>query len=205
MSDITLENLDTAEKAIEGRLDTYGALHSIKTAETAQMIATLYCVDSTDAYLAGLLHDWDRVDSRENLIAKAKRYDLELDEIILQYPQLLHAHTGAIDARKHFLTLAEETQRFDIGDHVFHAIYNHTVGDTEMSDLDKVVYIADMIEPTRSFPAIDSLREAVGTVGLDSLFVLAYSRTLMHLASNRKALHPRTVEVWNSLMLNEHS
>lgn len=200
MSLLTLENIDCAEQAVACRLDAYGALHSVKVAETAQMMATLYGVDSTDAYMAGLLHDWDRVDSIENLLAKAKRYDLCIDEVVVRHPRLLHAHTGAIEARRHFLTLEDESQRFDIGDDVFNAIMNHTVGDIKMSPLDKVVYVADMIEPTRDYPAVDTLREAVGTIGLDALFMFAYSRTIVHLASKKKSMHPRTMEVWNSLV-----
>lgn len=163
-------------------------------------MATLYGADPTDAYLAGLLHDWDRMDSKENLLVKAKRFDLEIDEIIAKYPRLLHAHTGAIEARKFFLSLEDESQRFDIGDEVFSAIWNHTVGDLDMSNLDKVLYVADMIEPTRSFPTVDTLREAVGTVCLDTIFVHAYTRTVVHLAQKRKPMHPRTIQVWNSLV-----
>ena len=72
-----------------------------------------------------------------------------------------------------------------------------------MSDLDMVVYLADMIEPDRGFPGVDDLREAVGTVPLPDLFALGYQHSVSHLVSARRRIHPATVAVWNTLVAGD--
>ncbi len=69
-----------------------------------------------------------------------------------------------------------------------------------MTDLDKVVYLADMIEPSRDWPGVDELRRCVGEVSLDQMFFLGYRMSLESLLRRRKRLHPDTVAVWNSLV-----
>jgi predicted HD superfamily hydrolase involved in NAD metabolism len=110
-------------------------------------------------------------------------------------PYLLHARAGAAEVRATFPHLPDEIAR---------AIELHTMGSPEMSSLDKVVYIADMIEPARSFSGVEKLRDAVGRVSLDELFFLAYARSITHLIKKRRRIHPETVEVWNTLVAEEH-
>ena len=72
-----------------------------------------------------------------------------------------------------------------------------------MTDLDQVVYLADMIEPARDYRGVDELREAVGEVPLSELFALGYRASVMHLVRTRRRIHPETVAVWNSLVAGE--
>jgi len=177
---------------LEARLDEYGFLHSRKTAQCACELALLYQVDCGEAYIAGLLHDWDRGQPKDYLIEAAAQVGIEITPEVLAAPQILHAHTGAAHVAKLFPELSQG---------VIAAIRHHTVGDEDMADLDKVLYVADMIEPTRSSPAVFSLREMAGTVDLHTLFLQAYQATMQHLIHNRKVMHPRTTEVWNALMM----
>ncbi|MCL2606037.1 MAG: bis(5'-nucleosyl)-tetraphosphatase (symmetrical) YqeK [Coriobacteriia bacterium] len=176
------------------RLDEYGYMHSCNTAETAEYLAGLYQVDSGEAFIAGLLHDWDRGHARDQLIARARDIGFDITPEVVAAPQILHAHTGAADVRKIFPHLP---------DSVITAIRHHTVGSRDMSDLDKVVYIADMIEPSRSSEAVTMLRDVVGVVDLDTLFLQAYQATVMHLVKNRKVMHFDTTRVWNALIMKE--
>ncbi|MCL2438436.1 MAG: bis(5'-nucleosyl)-tetraphosphatase (symmetrical) YqeK [Coriobacteriia bacterium] len=177
---------------LKERLDDYGYLHSCKAAETAYDLAFIYQADREEAYIATLLHDWDRGQPKGDLVDAAQKVGIEITPEVLAAPQMLHAHTGAAQIEQLFPELP---------DTVITAIKHHTVGDEDMSDLDKVLYIADMIEPTRSSPRVTTLREMVGTIGLDALFQQAYQATMLHLIHNRKVMHPRTTEVWNALTM----
>ena len=72
-----------------------------------------------------------------------------------------------------------------------------------MTELDQVVYIADMIEPTRDYPGIEELRDAVGEASLAELFALGYQQGFMHLVRERRRIHPDTLDVWNALVAGE--
>ncbi|MCL2525989.1 MAG: bis(5'-nucleosyl)-tetraphosphatase (symmetrical) YqeK [Coriobacteriia bacterium] len=196
-----LENPDYAAIAaralplLKERLDDYGYAHSLYAAQTARDLAVIYAaegVDPQDAYLAALLHDWDRGLDRETLLAEATTIGIELTPEVLAAPQILHAHTGAAQVKHIFPNTP---------DSIITAIRHHTVGDEDMDALDKIIYIADMIEPTRDSAIVHTLREQVGTVDLNTLFLQAYQATMLHLIHNRKVMHPRTTEVWNALIM----
>ncbi|MDR1775144.1 MAG: bis(5'-nucleosyl)-tetraphosphatase (symmetrical) YqeK [Actinomycetes bacterium] len=180
------------DAALIERLDDYGYRHTQGTAAMARTLAEIYGTDPDAAYLAALLHDWDRCVSWPVLIERARARGMDITDEVLASPAILHAHTGADDVARTFP---------EIPDDVIDAIRRHTVGVADMRDLDKIIYVADMIEPTRTNPAIDNLREMVGTVDLDALFVQAYQRSMMHLVLKQKVMHPETTAVWNALML----
>jgi predicted HD superfamily hydrolase involved in NAD metabolism len=185
---------DMALREVEARLGESAVAHCKGVAETARLLAVVYGVDVEMARLAGLLHDWDRESGAEALIAAANDCGLEIDDSELGVPYLLHAHTGAAQLAQLFPLLPSE---------VLSAVERHTVGHARMTDLDKVVYLADMIEPGRDFDGVDDLRECVGTVALDDLFAAAYARSVEYLIRSRKWIHPRTVEVWNAFVARD--
>jgi len=86
---------------------------------------------------------------------------------------------------------------------VVDAVARHTVGSAQMTALDKVVYIADMIEPGRDYEGVDELRKIAATAPLDELFVSAYQQSVAHLVRSRKRIHPQTVAVWNALIAGD--
>ncbi len=182
---------EAARAALAEHLSPSAFHHSEAVAETARDLASTYGVDSDLAYLAGLLHDWAREDSAQKILEDARRAGMELDPVEEEVPYLLHARTGAHALRSVFPDLPEE---------VISAVAKHTLGDEDMSDLDKVLYIADMIEPSRSYKGVKKLRAAVGEVGLDELFARAYAHSLKHVIKKRKHLHPVTVRTWNSIV-----
>lgn len=182
---------EQAYQALAERLSEGALAHSKGVADTAALLAGLYGVDGVKARIAGLLHDWHRELDDEMLLDEANDADLDVLEEELHSPRLLHARTGAADVEEAFP---------GIDDDIVAAIARHTVGSPDMTDLDKVVWIADTIEPGRDFEGVDDLREAVGTVSLDDLFALAYQRSVAFLVARRKRMHPLTVEVWNALV-----
>lgn len=180
---------ETALTALRSRLSVASAAHCERVAATARELAVAYEVDPDICALAGLLHDWDRDLNAAELLATAERQGLEMGPADRAVPYLLHARTAAA-------TLAEALD--GVPDEVLAAVSRHTVGSAVMSDIDMVVYLADMMEPTRSFAGVEKLRDAVGDVPLAELFALGYQRSMMHLVESRRRIHPDTVVVWNA-------
>jgi len=179
------------ERAVEERLGPEAYEHSRAVGETAALLATLYGEDAELAKLAGLLHDWDREITPEDLVQAARTFGLEVDPTDLLVPYLLHARTAAADLARRMPAVPAE---------VIRAVELHTVGDPNMSGLDMIVYVADMIAPGREYPGLDELRSLPGTVSLRDLFAQCYQQSVGHLVKSRKRIHPKTVEVWNALV-----
>jgi len=185
---------EDAERAVKARLGESAAAHSLRTAETAASLARTYGVDEDKARLGGLLHDWDRERKKRDLVGLARELGVEVTEADEAAPKLLHARTGAVGAARALPGLPDD---------VVQAISRHTVGAADMTDLDKVVYLADMMEPARDFPGVTELRAAAGVLTLDKLFALGYQQSICHLVTARKRLHPDTVAVWNAIVAGE--
>jgi len=180
---------------LEAREDDYGLRHSLGCADCCAQMALVYGLDESRAYLAGLLHDWDRCVPKPELIEEARALGFDITPEVLAAPAILHAHTGAAAVAAAFPEIAREAPE------IITAIERHTVGVPDMGPLDELLYVADMIEPTRRSPNIADLREMVGTVDLDALFMQAYQRSMAHLVRRRKVMHPDTIRVWNALVM----
>lgn len=179
---------------LEERLDDYRLAHSNSVADYARTLARIYGVDADAAYLAGLLHDWDKCLSEDELIARAKKYGIEVPDDYKSAVLVLHAETGAA-------ALAEEYP--DIPEEVISAISKHTLGAVEMSDLDMVIYIADMIEPLRTKKMIEDLRYSVGDVTLEQLYHRCFMCSLKYLIDKGRYIYPNAINVWNAMVIRE--
>ena len=163
--------------------------HSLGVAEESVRLAKLYGADMRKARLAGLLHDWDKGYDDEGIRARVAELGLEVDPFLLErMPQLLHGPTAAAALAQRFPQLPAD---------VVSAIERHTAGATGMSDLDMIVYVADVIEPNRDFPGVDELRALPEKEGLEDLFIDVSAHVLMNLVERRRFVHPHTLEVWN--------
>jgi len=116
--------------------------HSVRVARCAATLARRHGVDSGKARLAGMLHDLARLYTPERLLAECEARNLPIGAAEREHPMLLHARLGAALAR----------ERFGVDDRdVLSAIEKHTSGAEQMSPLDCVVYLADSLEPQRTF------------------------------------------------------
>lgn len=176
---------------LEQRLSEYRYAHSLGVAQTARNLAKVYGVDRESASLAGLLHDWDKDLSEQQLIEDARAYGIDIPDDRASLNGLLHALTGAENLRRRFPELDED---------ILQAIARHTTAAIGMSDLDKVVYCADLLEPLRSKSFIEDIRFNVGDVSLDELFLQCYTCSLRFLIDKRRIIFPGTVDIWNSLV-----
>jgi len=179
--------------ALGERLTDEEFAHSVQVGNTAAALAMVYGVDAADAFMAGLLHDWDKCLEPAVITEKARHYGIEIPLAAQHTPKLLHAYTAAADLAERFPELPAE---------VISAIRHHTVGAVNMPDLDMIIYLADTIEPLRDHAGADTLREMVGSVGLNELFREAFERSAAHLIELRRLIHPDTVVVWNWLQLH---
>lgn len=182
---------EAAEQAVAARLGEESLAHSRRVSETAAELAEAYGADSRSARMAGLLHDWDRDRTKEELCEEAAAACIDVTDVDLARPYLLHARTGALGLERALPGLDRD---------ILDAVARHTMGATEMSELDKIVFVADMVEPSRVYKGVDKLRSSVGRASLDELFEGAYAVSLKHLIRRRKRIHPKTVEVWNALV-----
>ena len=187
---MTPVSIEEARNAISHRLGPIAVQHCEAVSQTAVSLAEEYAVDIESARLAGLLHDWAREDGDSKLLEDARQAGMDVDSVERAVPYLLHARIGAASLREEFPEISED---------VVMAVARHTLGDVEMTDLDRVVYVADMIEPGRTYKGVEKLRAAVGEVSLAELFAKAYALSLKHVIRKRKRLHPAAVEVWNAI------
>lgn len=182
---------EAARTAVRERLGDRAFEHSEAVARSAVLLAETYGVDPDKARIAGLLHDWAREEGPDSLLRQAVAHGVTVGPVDLAVPYLLHAPVGAAMLSKRFPGIS--------GD-ILSAVRRHTIGAPGMSDLDMVVYVADVIEPYRSFEGVEDLRSRVGVVSLIELYACVYEASLAHLISARKHLHLSTVEAWNDIV-----
>ena len=125
-------------------------VHSVNVCNTACELAKRFGCDENKAYIAGLLHDCAKCIPYEQTLKLCEDFDIELDEFDEQIPALIHSKLGEKLASSHFGIHDEE---------VLEAIKWHTLGHPDMRNIAKIVYVADMIEPTRCFDGIEKLRD----------------------------------------------
>ena len=143
--------------------------------ETAALLAEKFGADVTDARRAGILHDITKALNSQEQLNLCANYGMILTQFQRENPKLLHAKTGAAAARR----------IFGENDAVVSAIDYHTTGRANMTLLEKIIYIADYMEPNRDFPGVDRLREAVWR-DLDEGVLLGIDMTLEQLAQKNQ-------------------
>lgn len=175
-------------KSIRKTQDAKRYEHTMGVEYTAAALAMRYGANLDDALLAGLLHDCAKCLSEEKLIDICEKYKLPITETERELPFLLHGKVGGFLAEKEY-----GVQNRD----VINAIVHHTMGREEMSLLEKIIFVADYIEPGRNRAAnLSELRElAFQDIDLAMLRVL--EGTLEHLKSSGWAIDPRTEKTWN--------
>jgi predicted HD superfamily hydrolase involved in NAD metabolism len=165
--------------------------HSLGVSETAVALAGRFGADVAKARLAGLLHDCAREMPSNILLQTAEAFGIVVNDVEQREPMLLHAPVGAFIAIRDYGVDDPEVLR---------AITWHTTGGPVMSLLDNIIFLADFIEPGRSFPGVDKLRRSAED-SLQTALLAAYDQTLEYLIYKRGLIHPATVEGRNALLL----
>ncbi len=186
------------EAAVDARLSGKRLKHVHSVSDYAAQVARAYGVNEYDARVAGLLHDWDKLYTDEELPARMEELGVEPpQDVELMWP-VIHSFTGAKAVEREFPELEPQ---------IISAIWNHTLGAVEMSDLDMVIFVADMIEPLRKSygrPYAAELRTKVGEISLDELYFEAYKETMISLCERKRYIHPLAFNIWNGLVLKHN-
>lgn len=165
--------------------------HSLNVEKEAVKLGRIYGVDEQKCKLAGISHDCAKQFNNEALIVNAKKYEINIDEIQYNFPGLLHGPVGAMYVKENFGIQDED---------ILNSITYHTTGRVNMSLLEKIIYLADIIEESRDFPEIKEIRR-ISTQNLDEALILSCNCTLKYIMKNNSLIHPLTIEFRNSLLL----
>lgn len=180
------------EKA-KAYLTTERIAHTAGCESEAVMLAKRWGEDPEKAAAAGILHDITKKLSYDEQLILCEKYGIILDSVERDSPKLLHAKTGAALAR----------DRFGIGDDVYEAIYWHTTGKPDMTLLEKIIYLADYIEPTRNFDGVEELR-ALAYENLDLAMARGLEMSIEDIRARNIEPHRDSIEacLWYSAEKN---
>ena len=138
-------------KKLSKYLDEERLWHTLGVMNMAAALAMVHQVDVEKAKLAGLLHDCAKCIPTKKKLKICKEYAIPVTDFELEHPVLLHAKVGVWVAQEKYGVYDEE---------ILQAISYHTTGSDFMSQLDKIIYIADYIEPARNkAPRLPEIRE----------------------------------------------
>lgn len=180
------------QEKLKSRLKPERYAHSLGVAETAAFLAGRFQVDEEKARIAGLLHDCARQYPNEQLPEEAAKRGIAIGTVERAMPLLLHAYIGAELVREEYGIDDEEISQ---------AIYRHTVGGHNMTDLDKIIYFADMIEPGRKYPEVEELRRMSREASLDEIVLEGLSQSIIFVTARGHLLHPDTIAARNDILL----
>lgn len=162
--------------------------HSKRVAETAIEMAKIYGGDTNKCFLAGILHDFSKYDELGEMYQYVTNYKLD-PELLSFKSEVLHGPVAAVKMREEHGVLDEE---------IYQAIMNHTTGRSHMSLNEKIIYVADYIEPKRTQPGVDRIRDIVfEEKNLDLAIYEITKANVLHLVSKDRAVYHRTVECLN--------
>lgn len=161
--------------------------HTLGVVETAIQLAKQYQVDVKKAEIAALLHDCAKGFGGQEQLQLCKKHGLTITEAEERNPFLLHAKLGAYLAKADYGIDDEE---------ILDAIRWHTTGRPEMTQLDKIIYIADYIEPNRNqAPNLDEIRR-LARVNLDECLYTILKATLAYLETKKDVIDPMTEQTY---------
>ena len=168
-------------------LDSSRFVHTLGVEQTARRMAVIFGEDEEKAALAGLLHDCAKCMPLSQMLKAAK--DVPVDPVMRESKALMHALAGRCVAETVYGVKDED---------VLSAIRWHTTGHANMTRLEKIIYLADMIEPNRKpYPGLDHLRKLC-MLDLDQAMHEALRMSLEHVQEQGKTLHPDTLAALES-------
>jgi len=186
-------NINNIKEKLNKRND-FRKKHTEGVVKVAVNIAKKYEVNINKVKIAGLLHDYARNLDNKELIKIVESNNIEIDYWEKEIPNLLHSPVGAFLAKKEFKIEDKE---------ILNAIRYHTIGRPDMSLIEKIIFIADIIEPNRDFPGVNLIREKV-KVDIDKAVILVCDFTIKYNIERRRIIHPNTLLTRNKLLKGEY-
>ncbi|NPC93388.1 HD domain-containing protein [Bacillus sp. WMMC1349] len=180
---------DEALACVKKQLTEARYTHTIRVMETAIELANRFGADVNKAETAAIFHDYAKFRPKEEMKQMIVSEGESL-EVLDFHPELWHAPAGAILVKKEVGITDED---------VLSAIKYHTYGRSNMTLLEKVIYVADYIEPGRSFSGIEDVRTLAET-DLDLALIQALKNTIIFLLTKNQAVFPKTIATYNALI-----
>ncbi len=173
--------MEELEQVVIRLLNPNRVAHVLGCRDTAVELAKHWGADVTDAARAGLLHDITKAIDGPLQLTLCDAYGKILSDFSKRYPKTLHALTGSLVAERIFGENRE----------VVSAIEHHTTGKADMDLLEKIIYVADYMEPNRNFPGVENLR-ALAFTDIDAALKLGLEMTLEHLKRQGSEVSPES-------------
>ena len=175
------------KEKLQSALSVKRYIHTMGVAEEAMKLAEIYgtAQDRKKAEVAGLLHDCAKNYPNDLKVRLCKEYHVPLDDVLKEQKDLIHPFLGAEIAKREYLIEDED---------ILNAIRYHTTGRKEMSLLEKIIFLADYIEPNREM--FDGLEEARRLSYLDLDMAMRYTleHTISYVKERKLKLHPLSLE-----------
>lgn len=184
------------KKELSKELDSKRYEHTLGVAYTASCLAMRYDYDITKAYIAGLLHDCAKCMSHNERINYCKKNNLEVTEIEKTNPSLLHAKVGADLSKRKYGIEDEE---------ICSAVRYHTTGRPNMTLLEKIIFIADYMEPHREEAEdLPIVRKQV-FVNIDQALCTILKDILVYLETSGKEIDSMTEKTYEYYIEQERA
>ncbi|MCY6371852.1 bis(5'-nucleosyl)-tetraphosphatase (symmetrical) YqeK [Clostridium ganghwense] len=168
--------------------------HSLSVRDTAVKLAEIYGVDIEKARIAGLAHDCAKNIKNQEMLNIAEKYGYNINDVCIKSPSLLHGVVGAYIS-KNIMGIHDES--------ILNAIAYHTTGRKNMSLLEKIIYMADYIEPLRNFPGVEEVRKLTYE-DIDEALIVTFNNTIKYIIKNGQLLHSDTIEARNYMLCLKH-
>lgn len=184
-------NYTKIQEWLKENLNEKRYIHTLGTANCAKELAKQFGLNQDKAYLAGLLHDCAKCFSNEKLLDIIHQH-LDVEECEMLNYKTLHAPVSAYIAETEFNITDKE---------ILSAIRWHTLGKLNMTDFEKIIFIADKIEPnTRDKEYSDKIRELLfQDNGLNKALLKCYKETIKSLVKRDLKICLLTIEIYNKL------
>lgn len=182
-------NKNEAIKLVEPHLTKERFEHSLRVADTAVKLANKYNVSIEKAELAAVFHDYCKYRSLNEMQRIIETSSSLPKDLLLYHHEIWHGPVAALKIEEEFGITDEEIKA---------AIYYHTTGKANMSKLELIVFVADYIEPGRSFPGLDKVREMAEHDLIKTAWMVSRN-TITYLMEKKNRIYPDTFHAYNDL------
>lgn len=179
------------EKILRQMLPERRLKHSLNVSKCAVKLSEIYNCDEEKAKTAGLIHDCAKYFTNEQVQDCVIKLNIKLDSLEEDNIALSHSIIGSYIAKEIFNINDED---------IINAIRYHTTGREDMSTLEKIIYMADLIEEGRNFPHVEELRRLTFDGKIEEALLLSFNNTIKYVIDNNQLIHPRTVNARNYLL-----
>lgn len=184
-------NIEQMDMMLKQSLKPERYIHSVRTMKEAITLAEHYGEDIDKAAVAGLIHDCAKNLLDDETLEYCRVNGIKPSGVEKKQVYLLHGEVGAIIAR----------EKYGVEDaSILNAIKHHCTGYSNMSMLDKIIFLADYIEPGRTHGGVDVIRE-LAYKDINKALVSAFDGTIRYVIEQKGLIHPNTIEARNNIIM----